>query len=104
MVKVEAVMQKFLSPASNNWDPIRVYVSQELVREMKDLKFGWGNENTHDTCHRGISPSPSFRYLWTSERSDARPRKGPTVRPICQRLMSGHMKLSQAVAQHATMG
>jgi hypothetical protein len=23
---------------------------------MKDLKFGWGNENTHDTCHWGISP------------------------------------------------
>jgi hypothetical protein len=23
---------------------------------MKDLKFGWGNENTYDTCHRGISP------------------------------------------------
>ena len=56
MVKVEAVMQKFLAPAPNDWDPTRVYVSQELVRDMKDLKLGWGNANTHDTCHRGISP------------------------------------------------
>jgi hypothetical protein len=56
MVKVEAVLQKFLAPAPKDWDPISVYASQELVRDMKDLKFGWGNENTHDTCHRGISP------------------------------------------------
>jgi hypothetical protein len=56
MVKVEALLQKFLAPAPNDWDPISVYATQELVRDMKDLKFGWGNENTHDTCHRGISP------------------------------------------------
>ncbi len=56
MVKVKAVLQKFLAPAPNYWDPISVYASQELVRDMKDLKFGWGNENTHDTYHRGISP------------------------------------------------
>jgi hypothetical protein len=56
MVKVEAMLQKFLAPAPNNWDPISVYASQELVRDMKDLKFGWGNKNTQNTCHRGISP------------------------------------------------
>ncbi len=56
MVKVEVMLQKFLVPAPNDWDPISVYASQELVRDMKDLKFGWGNKNTHDTCHRGISP------------------------------------------------
>ena len=50
------VMKKFLAPVPNDWDPIRVYVSQELVRDMKDLKFGLGNKNTHNTCHRGISP------------------------------------------------
>jgi hypothetical protein len=40
MVKVEAVLQKFMAPAADDWDPIRVYVSQELVRDIKDLKFG----------------------------------------------------------------
>ena len=72
MVKVEAVMQKFLSPAPTDWDPIRVYVSQELVRDMKDLKFGWGNENTHDTCHRGISP---FAVLQVSMDQQMKRRK-----------------------------
>jgi hypothetical protein len=56
MVKVEAVLQQCLAPAPNDWDPISVYASQEVVRDMKDLKFGWGIENTHGTCHRGISP------------------------------------------------
>ena len=56
MAKVEAVLQQFLAPAANDWDPIRIYVLAELARDMKDLKFGWGNENTYDTFHRRISP------------------------------------------------
>ena len=72
MVKVEAVLQKFLAPAPDHWDPIRVYVSQELVRDMKDLKLGWGNENAHDTCHRGISP---FAVLQVSMDQQTKRRK-----------------------------
>ena len=30
---------------------------------MKDLKFGWGNKNTHDTSHRGISPLTVLQVL-----------------------------------------
>jgi hypothetical protein len=30
---------------------------------MKDLKFGWGNKNTHHSCHRGISPFTVFQVL-----------------------------------------
>ena len=56
MAKVEVVLQKFMAPAPDDWDPVRSDVSAELSRDMKDLKFGWGNENTYDTCHRGISP------------------------------------------------
>ena len=33
-----------------------MYVSAELSCDTKDLKFGWGNENTYGTCHRRISP------------------------------------------------
>ncbi|KAI2508444.1 hypothetical protein MHU86_5971 [Fragilaria crotonensis] len=77
MVKVEAVLQKFLAPAPNDWDPISVYASQELVRDMKDLKFGWGNENTHDTCHRNlavhraqVSTDQQTKRRKTQERAD----------------------------------
>ena len=39
---------------------------------MKDLKFGWGNENTYDTCHRGISP---FAVLQVSMEQQTKRRK-----------------------------
>ena len=72
MVKVEAVLHKFLAPIADDWDPIQIYVSQELVRDIKDLKFGWGNENTYDTCHRGISP---FAVLQVSMEQQTKRRK-----------------------------
>jgi hypothetical protein len=70
--KVEAVLQRFLAPPPGDWDPIRIYVSAELVRDMKDLKFGWSNENTYDTCHRGISP---FAVLQVSMELQNKRRK-----------------------------
>ena len=72
MPRVEAVLQQFLAPNPGDWDPIRIYVSAELVRDMKDLKFGWGNENTYDTCHRGISP---FAVLQVSMEQQNKRRK-----------------------------
>ena len=59
------MLQKFLTPAPNNWDPISVY-------DMKDLKFGWGNKNTHDTCHRGMLP---FTILQVSTDQHTKRRK-----------------------------
>lgn len=72
MPKIEAVLQQFLAPAASDWDPVRIYVSTELVRDMKDLKLGWGNENTYDTCHRGISP---FAVLQVSMEQQTKRRK-----------------------------
>jgi hypothetical protein len=59
MVKVEVVLQNFMAPAADDWDLIQVYALQELVHDVKDLKFRWGNENTYDTCHW---ESPCWRY------------------------------------------
>ena len=56
MAKVETALQKFLAPAPDDWDPVRIFVLAELSRDMKDIKFGWGNDNTYDTCHRRILP------------------------------------------------
>ena len=105
MIKVEAVLQKFLAPAPNNWDPISVYASQELVRYMKDLKFGWGNENTHDKCHRGILPFTVLQVSTDNKQNVARPRNGQIVPPICPPPMtSGRWKPSWATALHLTTG
>ena len=39
--KVEAVLQNFLLPTDDELDPVKVYVSPELVRDIKDLRFGY---------------------------------------------------------------
>ncbi len=54
--KVEAVLQRLFAPDPVDWDPVKVYVSTELTCDLKDLRFGYGNETTYDTCHRGITP------------------------------------------------
>jgi hypothetical protein len=54
--KVEAVLQNYLAPTSEELDPVRIYVSPELVRDIKELKFGYDNDLSFENCHRGISP------------------------------------------------
>ena len=103
MVKVKAVLQKFLAPAPIDWDPISVYASQELVRDMKDLKFGWGNENTHDTCHRGIL---QFTVLQISTDQQTKRRKTQELADratYCPPTTSGLWKPSRGTARHPTM-
>jgi hypothetical protein len=39
---------------------------------MMDLMFGWGNENTHDTCHRGISPCLTVLQVSTDQQRKRR--------------------------------
>jgi hypothetical protein len=89
--KVEAVLQKFLAPAPDNWGPpvIRIYVSAELSLDMKDLKFGWGNENTYGTCHRRILP---FTVLQVSMEQQDKCRK-------VQKCADGATHLSTDVVQ-----
>lgn len=72
MAKVEAVLQRFFEPIATHWDPVKIYVSTELTRDIKDLRFGYGNENTYDTCHRGISP---FAVLQVSMEQQTKRRR-----------------------------
>ncbi len=39
---------------------------------MKDLKFGWGNKNTQNTCHRGISPLTVLQGVSTDQQTKRR--------------------------------
>ncbi len=36
--------------------PSSVFLSTQLVSDMKDLEFGWQGSNAFESCHRGISP------------------------------------------------
>lgn len=46
VAKVEAMLQRYFALDPTNWDPVKIYVSIKLTRDMKDLHFGYGNKNT----------------------------------------------------------
>ena len=54
--RIETVLSKFLVPDLDDDFPVDIFVSQELIKDIKQWKFGYGNDRGFDTCHRGISP------------------------------------------------
>jgi hypothetical protein len=52
----EAVLAHALRPQADTGDPGMVYVSPELVSNIKDCKYGLGWDTSYRNCHRGISP------------------------------------------------
>jgi hypothetical protein len=52
----EAVLANALRPTADNGDPGLIYISPELVADIKDCKYGLGWDTSYRNCHRGISP------------------------------------------------
>jgi hypothetical protein len=52
----EAVLAQALRPDEHSDDPGLIYVSPELVADIKDCKYGLGWDTSYKNCHRGISP------------------------------------------------
>lgn len=56
LTKIEAVLQNYLLLTEEELDPVKIYVSPELVRDVKELRYGYDNDLSYENCHRGISP------------------------------------------------
>lgn len=56
LAKVEAVLQQYLRPLESDLEAVKIYVSPELVRDIKELRLGYDNDLSFENCHRGISP------------------------------------------------
>jgi hypothetical protein len=67
----EAVLAQALRPHEDMDDPGLVYVSPELVSDIKDCKYGLGWDTSYKNCHRGISPFavPHMSMKHQQERS-----------------------------------
>jgi hypothetical protein len=52
----EAVLANALRPTADNDDPGLIYISPELVADIRDCKYGLGWDTSYRNCHRGISP------------------------------------------------
>jgi hypothetical protein len=67
----EAVLAQALRPSDDSDDPGLIYVSPELVSDIKDCKYGLGWDTSYRNCHRGISPFavPHMSMRHQQERS-----------------------------------
>lgn len=53
---VGRVLIKKLLPGKDDSDPIRIYVSAEMTKDVKELNYAHDGEVTFEDCHRGVSP------------------------------------------------
>jgi hypothetical protein len=51
-----AVLAQALRPSDDSDDPGLIYVSPELVSDIKDCKYGLGWDTSYRNCRRGLSP------------------------------------------------
>jgi hypothetical protein len=56
LTRVGGVPQNYLLPTEAERDPVRIYVSPKLVRNVKEFRLGYNNDKSFQNCHRGISP------------------------------------------------
>jgi hypothetical protein len=74
----EAVLAQALRPDEHSDDPGLIYVSPELVADVKDCKYGLGWDTSYKNCHRGLSPFavPHMSILHQQERNAYQDRLG----------------------------
>jgi hypothetical protein len=54
--RIKAILQEAFVPLPDAESPIHIFVSADLVRDIKDLRFGFNNDLSFEICHHGISP------------------------------------------------
>jgi hypothetical protein len=56
MNKIDNVLNLYLAPDPEDDDPVDIFVTADMVRDLKDLRLGYNGDTSYATCHRGISP------------------------------------------------
>jgi len=50
-----AALARHLKPDETSDNPCQIYISPELVKDVKDCQYGLGLDTSYETCHRGLS-------------------------------------------------
>jgi hypothetical protein len=58
IARVRALLEDILRPQGDMsaLSTVVVHVTDDLARDVKELNFGYQNDRTYETCHRGLSP------------------------------------------------
>jgi hypothetical protein len=84
MAKVDSVLHQCLALDYDADVPVHIFVTQDMVRDLKDLRFGWNQDLSFETCHRGVSP---FAVVAVSQENAA-----------IQRILCRHIAIYQGMS------
>jgi hypothetical protein len=72
----EAVLAQALRPDEDSDNPGLIYISSELVANIKDCEYSLGYDTSYRNCHRGLSPFavPHMSMKHQQERSEYQER------------------------------
>jgi hypothetical protein len=56
MNKIDNILNLYLANDPDDDDPVDIFMTSDMVTDMKDLRFGFGGDTSYATCHRGVSP------------------------------------------------
>lgn len=56
MTKVDGVLHQYLAADEDADAPVHIFISQDMVRDVKDLRFSWNADYSFETCAIEASP------------------------------------------------
>jgi hypothetical protein len=115
----EAVLAQALRPTDDSDDPGLIYISPELVQDIRECKYGLGWDTSFRNCHRGLSPfavphmslrhqqerllyqdrlgKASMTTVGDIEKGEESPSSSPKTYHGCLQLLSNYIKLLSEV-------
>ncbi|KAI2503042.1 hypothetical protein MHU86_11390 [Fragilaria crotonensis] len=69
MAKVEAVLQRFFEPIATHWDPVKIYVSTELTRDVRTCASATGMRTRTTRAIAESRRSRCCKCPWSSRTS-----------------------------------
>jgi hypothetical protein len=55
--RVKALLEDTFRPADRySLSAVYLQATADMAKDLKELNFGYSNDLSYDTCHRGISP------------------------------------------------
>jgi len=87
--RVRALLEDILRPQDDlsALTTVVVHMTDDLAKDVKELNFGYRNNQTYKTCHRGLSPSTvvnvSMSTMSSRSRKVDRLKQATFLTPTC---------------------
>jgi hypothetical protein len=86
--KTRTILEVLTRPQEISMDAVSLRITDDMARDVKDLNFGFGDDRSYSTCHRGISP---FTVVTVLSATAAKRRRLELRRQECTSITWGDL-------------